>query len=144
MIAMHREEAGDGAEVLVRVVEIVRVELELVVVEVAVRGLREDAVSIRSLVAFTHPESPPFSRANRRIRIEFHLGVLSDVYRDRPPPDKSKECQLPLMHDHKIYTLSMTVIIEILALRDREISGTADRDPTCITLLSKKSYRFAV
>lgn len=43
-----REEAGDGAEALVRVVEIARAELEPVVVEVAVRGPREDAVSSRS------------------------------------------------------------------------------------------------
>ncbi len=60
-IETHREEAGDGTEVVIRVVDIVRVELELAVVEVAVRSLREDAVGIRSLVASSHPESPRFS-----------------------------------------------------------------------------------
>ena len=34
----------------------------------------------------------------------------------------------------------MTLIVGILALRDREISGTADLDLTYMTLLSKKAY----
>ena len=64
--------------------------------------------------------------------------IIHNLKTQKPPPDGSKECQLSLMHDHKMYTLPMTLIIGTLASRDREISGTADRDPTCITLLSFK------
>ena len=43
-----------SAVVLIRVVDVVRVELEVLVVEVEVRGVREHAVGVGSLVASTH------------------------------------------------------------------------------------------
>lgn len=49
-----REEAGGGAEVLVSVVEPVRVELELAVVEVEVRRVLELTIGFR-IFAFTYP-----------------------------------------------------------------------------------------
>ena len=50
----HDHEGGRRPVVVVRVVDVVRVELEVLVVEVEVRGVVEVAVGIGSLVASTH------------------------------------------------------------------------------------------
>mgnify|MGYP006326161161 FL=1 len=50
----HDHEGGCRPVVVVRVVDVVRVELEVLVVEVEVRGVREHAVRIGSLVASIH------------------------------------------------------------------------------------------
>ena len=49
-----REETGRGTVVVVRIVDLVRVELELVVVEVEDRGVRELALVVRNLLSSTH------------------------------------------------------------------------------------------
>lgn len=46
-----REETGRGTVVVVRIVDLVRVELELVVVEVEDRGVRELALVARNLLS---------------------------------------------------------------------------------------------
>jgi len=51
-----RDEAGGRTIVPVRIVDIVRVELDLAIVEVEVRGLVEIAIGIR-IIVFAHPKS---------------------------------------------------------------------------------------
>ena len=52
-----RDEPGDRPEVVVRVVDRIRVELDLAVVEVEVRGVVEADIRVR-LIIFAHPISP--------------------------------------------------------------------------------------
>lgn len=57
VIERLRDEHRNGTVVVVRVVDPVRVELDLAVVEVEVRGIEEVAVSI--WIFATHPSEPP-------------------------------------------------------------------------------------
>ena len=65
-----RSEARRGAIVVVGIVDIVRVELDLVVVEVEVRGVLELAIAIIGIFAFIHPYS-------LEIEVYFLLRIIS-------------------------------------------------------------------
>ena len=58
----RRDERRRSTVVLIRVVDVVRVVVEPVIVDVQVRRIVEVAVSIGSLVASTHQVSPQLSR----------------------------------------------------------------------------------
>lgn len=93
-----REERRHRAIVVVGIVDEVRVELDLVIVEVEDRRVVEPTIGIRIIITFVHPYSPsieiypPLIIGLYSLYFVFYLAVTSKA----SALDKSKQCLLKI------------------------------------------------